>query len=81
MRFHEIVVAQIQGGCSLKIFKLFAEGVVELGETAAVHSQCVILFLNMRYANPIHVGHTGHNRLFSFDNFRRAVPASSILGE
>jgi hypothetical protein len=81
MRFHKIIVTEIQCNRSLKVFKLFAESVCEPSQAAAVHPQRVILLFNMRRANPIHVRHTGNNRSFSSYNFRRTVTASRILGE
>ena len=81
MRFHEIIVAEIQRDRSLKVFKLFTECVGEPSQAAAVHPQRVILLFNVRCANPIHVRHTGHNRFFSSHNFRRTVTASGVLGE
>ena len=72
--FHEVIIREIQRNRSLKVFKLFAESVRQASQSAAVHPQRVILLFNMRRGNPRHVRHAAHNRLFSFHNFRRAIP-------
>jgi hypothetical protein len=37
MRFHKVVIREIQGNRSLKVFNLFAESIGETGKAAAVH--------------------------------------------
>lgn len=44
----KVVVGEMEHDCSLKVFQFLAEGVGEPRESAAVHSDCVILFLNVR---------------------------------
>ena len=52
VRFHEIVIREIQRDRSFKVFKLLAESVREPGQAAAVHPQRVILLFNVRRGNP-----------------------------
>ena len=66
MSFHEIILAEIQRNSSLKILQLFAKGIREARQAAAMHPQRMILLFNVRRTNAIHVGHAGDNRLFSF---------------
>ena len=47
MRFHEIVIREIQRDRSFKVFKLLAESVCQARQTAAVHTQRVILLFNV----------------------------------
>ena len=54
MRFHEVVIREIERNRSLKIFKLFAESVREACQAAAVHPQRVILLFNVRRGNQSH---------------------------
>ena len=48
VRFAEIIVSKIQRDRSFKVLKLFAESIGQPRETAAVHPQRVILFLDER---------------------------------
>ena len=61
MRFHEIVIHEIQRARSLKIFKFFAERIGEPRQAAAVHPQRVILLFNVASGNPRHVRHQIHS--------------------
>ena len=81
MNLAEVVICEIQGDRSLKVFKLFTESVREAREPTAVHSQRVILLFNVRRANAAHVRHSANDCLLSFYHFRRTVSASGILGE
>jgi hypothetical protein len=74
MLLAEIVISEIQGNRSFKVFKLFAESVREARQSAAMHPQRVILLFNVRCRNTVNVRHSAHNRLFSAHNFRRAIP-------
>ena len=56
MSLDEIVIREIQRDRSLKVFKLFAECVRQSCEPAAVHPQCVILFLDMRRGDAAYIG-------------------------
>ena len=47
MRFHEVVIAEIQGNRSLKILKFLAECICEASQAAAMHPQRVILLFNV----------------------------------
>ena len=51
MRFHEIVICEIQRNRSFKVFQLFAESICQTRQAAAVHSQRVILLFNVRRGN------------------------------
>lgn len=73
VRFHEIVIREVERHRSLKVFNLFAESVGQPGETVAMHTESVVLLLDVTGGNPVIVGHTIHNRLFNFDDFRRAT--------
>ena len=74
MRFHEVVIREIQCDRSLKVFKLLAESVCEASQTAAVHPQRVILLFNVRRCNPRHVRRTAKQSSLNFHNLRRAIP-------
>ena len=74
MRFHKIVIREIERNRSLKVFKLFAESIGEAGETAAVHPQGVILLFNVRGCNQIHIRLAANRFLFNLHNFRRTIP-------
>jgi hypothetical protein len=70
MYFHEVVIAEVYGNCSLEILNLFAEGVCEPRQPAAVHTQCVVLFFNVRRGNEIHVRHAANNGFFGSKRVR-----------
>jgi hypothetical protein len=74
--FHKVVIREVQGNRSFKVFKLFTECVRETGKPAAMHPQGVILLLNVRRGNAVNFWHPAHNRLFNFHNLRRAIPNS-----
>ena len=74
--FHEIVISEIQRHRSFKVFNLFAESVRETGQAAAMHTECVILLLDMAGGNPVNFRHPANHGLFHLDDLRRAVPDS-----
>ena len=69
MSLDEIVIREIQGNRSLKVFKLFAESIGWSGEPSAVHPQCVILLLDMGSGNAAHIRRALHNGFLSADDF------------
>ena len=68
MSLDEVVIAKVEGNRSLKVFKLLTERIRQSCEAAAMHSQRVILFLNMAGRNAVHVGQAVDNGLFRFDH-------------
>ncbi|MGA3268933.1 MAG: hypothetical protein ABSE16_19200 [Verrucomicrobiota bacterium] len=79
MRFHEIIVTEIQRDRSLKIFKLFAECFHQAREASAMHPQRVVLLSEVRSGNPAHVRHSANDCLFGFHDFGRVVTASGVV--
>ena len=73
MRFHEIVISETERNRSFKVFQFLAESISQPSETAAMHTERVILLFNVRRGNAIHIRHARNNRLFDADNLRRAV--------
>ena len=51
MRFDKVVIAEVQGHCSLKVLKLLAECVREPGKTAAMHTNRMVLLFDMACAH------------------------------
>ena len=81
MSLAEIVICEIEGNRSIKVFNLFAESVRQTREAAAMHPQCVILFFDVRRRNARNVWHTRNNRPLGFYHVGRAVTAGCILVE
>ena len=69
VRFHKVVIREIQSDRSLKVFKFFAECIRETGQAAAMHPQSVVLFLDVGRCNPCHVRRTTDSCLFHFHDF------------
>src|SRR5208282_4248085 len=55
--FAEVVIREIEGNRSLKVFKLLAESVRQAREPAAMHPQRVILFFNVAGGDAANVRH------------------------
>ena len=81
MRLAEVVISEIERDRSLKVFLLFAEGIREARQSAAMHAQRVVLFLNVRRANALRIGRAHNDVLFRFDNFSRRIASCGIFGE
>ena len=64
----EVIVSEVQGNRSFKVFQFFAECVREARETATVHPQRVILLFNVRSGNTVNLRHSAHDRLFNRNN-------------
>ena len=47
MNLHEVVIRIVQRDCGTEVLNLFGERIREPGQSAAVHSQRVILFFNV----------------------------------
>src|SRR5436309_330430 len=77
----KVVIREIQRNRSLKVFQLLTECVCQPRESAAVHSQGVILLFNMRCGNEIHVWHSGNDRALGLYNLCRTVSAGGFLVE
>jgi hypothetical protein len=48
MQLAEVVIREIERDRSFKIFQFLAKGIRQARQSAAVHSQRVVLFLDMR---------------------------------
>ena len=81
MGFAEVVIREVEGNRSLKVFKLLAKSVRQACEPAAMHPQRMVLLFNLRRANAGNVRHSRNDRLFRADNLCRAVSAGGILIE
>ena len=79
--FAEVVIREIQGNRSLKVFKLSAECVRQTGESAAMHTQRVILLFNMARGDSAQIGHTADNCALRFHDFCRAIPTCCVFVE
>jgi hypothetical protein len=62
----EVVIREVEGNRSLKVFQLSAEWVREPGKASAMHSQRVVLFFNVRSRNAVNIWQPAHDRLFGF---------------
>jgi hypothetical protein len=47
MQLAEVVIREVEGDCSFKIFQLFTESVCQPGQPTAMHPQGVILLFDM----------------------------------
>ena len=75
----EIVIREMEGNRSLKVFQLLAECVREASQPAAVHPQGVILLFNVRRGNQRDVRLSRNNVALGLNHFRRAIPAGRFL--
>lgn len=69
MDFAEVVIREIQGDRTFKIFEFFAESIRQPGQSAAVHPQSVILLFDMGSGNPGNIRHPENDGFFRFHDF------------
>ena len=81
MRLAEVIVCEVQGDRSFKVFQLLTESVGQTGESAAMHPQRMILLFDMRRANRVHVRHAANQSLLGLNHFCGTVPACRVLVE
>jgi len=79
VNFAEIVVRHLEGDCSFKILKLFAERILKPAHASAVHPQRVVLFFNVAGADLLPVWIALHHDLLRRDNLSRAVPSGGLF--
>jgi hypothetical protein len=71
MNLAEVVISEVHRHCSFKIYQLFAEGVGQASKPAAVHSDGVILLLDVRGCDPANLWRSSDDALLNFNHFRR----------
>ena len=79
--FAEIVISEIQRNRSLKVFKFFTESVRKTGQTAAVHTQRVILPFNMAFVMRLASGNTLNDGALRAHDFGRRIPIGRVFVE
>ena len=74
MRFDEIVIPIVEGNRSFEVFELLAESVRETAQAAAVHSQSMILFLNVTRRDQINDRASCNGRALHVHYIGRGIP-------
>ena len=74
MGLHEVVIAVMERDSSFEVFQLFAESIRKTAQSAAVHPQGMILFLNVARGDQINDRASCNWRALNVQYIGRGIP-------